>query len=175
MYIYFITGLPSTNSGNDTILVKVDRHTKRAQFIPIVSKNTAQQLAAFFVKQSAKEHGLLLVCATIFGTKLKMASAHVQRTEGQVERINKILASYLRHYVSRFRNDWDNQIALAEFAYSRQYQSTIQMSPFRVDLGFEPRFPIDSHLTDVSDLSNRFSSRSKTKFARAASKGAFGC
>lgn len=54
----FITGVPCTNSGNDTILVIVDRLTNRAHLIPIVLKITAQQLAELFVEQFVKLHDL---------------------------------------------------------------------------------------------------------------------
>ncbi|OWZ06181.1 Retroelement [Phytophthora megakarya] len=162
----FITGLPTTEAVHDTILVIVDRLTKRAHFIPTVATITAPELAELFVQHYVKLHGFPVdivsdrdskftssfwsACAEIVGTKLKLASAHHQRTDGQVERVNAILASYLRHYVSSFQNDWDKHLALAEFAYNRQYQTTIQMSPFRADLGYEPRLPAELQLSDTT-------------------------
>ncbi|POM80953.1 LOW QUALITY PROTEIN: Retroelement [Phytophthora palmivora] len=160
----FMTGLPATTAEHDTILVIVNRLTKRAHFIPTISTITAPKLAELFVEKYVRLHGIPVdivsdrdskftskfwgACAEILGTKLKMASAHHQRTDGQVERLNAVLAGYLCHYVSGFQNDWDKHLALAEFAYNRQYQATIQMSPFRADLGYEPRLPVDLHLPD---------------------------
>ncbi|OWZ08122.1 Retrovirus Polyprotein [Phytophthora megakarya] len=152
----FITGLPETKSGYDTIWVIADRLTKRANFILTVATISADELAELFVKEYVRHHGLpsdivsyrdskftskfWSSCAAILGTKLNLSTAHHQRTDGQVERINGILSTYLRHYVSGLQDDWDRYLALAEFAYNNRYQSSIEMSPFVADLGYAPRF-----------------------------------
>ena len=46
----FITKLPDTQSGSDTILVVVDRLTKIAHFYPLKSTDTTLQVARLFVK-----------------------------------------------------------------------------------------------------------------------------
>ncbi|OWZ18554.1 hypothetical protein PHMEG_0007327 [Phytophthora megakarya] len=168
----FIPGLPRTKDGHDTILVIVDRLTKRCHVVPTVATITAQGLVELFIAHYVRLHGLPAdvvsdrdwkftskfwsSCSKMLVTKLKMASAHHQRTDGQVERVNAVLESYLRHYVSGFQNDWDHHLALAEFAYNRQYQSTIQMSPFKADLGYNLKLPADLHLSSTKTPATAF-------------------
>lgn len=165
--IDFITGLPKTKSGYDTIIVIADRLTKQAHFTETVSTITSEDLAELFIKVHVRIHGLpsdittdrdtkftakfWKRCAELLGTKLNLATAHHQRTDGQVERINGILSSYLRHYVGGFQNDWDRHLPLAEFAYNRQSQATIGMSPFYADMGYNPCLPADLHLPTAEE------------------------
>ncbi|GMF20996.1 unnamed protein product [Phytophthora lilii] len=82
-----------------------------------------------------------------------------QRTDGQVERINAILAAYLRGYVRGFKNDWAAYLALAEFAYNRHYQASIQMTPFFADLGYNPPMLPHNEIPkqpDANDVSSTF-------------------
>jgi hypothetical protein len=159
----FITGLPESTNDYDTILVIADRLTKRAHFVETVATISSEDLAELFVKVYVRHHGLPLdvvsdrdtkftskfwtACAEILGTKLKLATAHHQRTDGQVERINGIVAGYLRHYVSGLQYDWDRYLALAEFAYNNRYQSSIEMSSLVADLGYSPKLPTDLQIS----------------------------
>ncbi|OWZ16607.1 Retrotransposable element [Phytophthora megakarya] len=54
----FVTSLPLIERKHDTILVIVDRLTRKVHFIPTVSTITAQGLANLFVEQYVKYHGL---------------------------------------------------------------------------------------------------------------------
>lgn len=53
----FITGLPKS-SRFGTILVVVDQLTKYAHFIPLYHPYSAKEVAAVFVKEVVKLHGL---------------------------------------------------------------------------------------------------------------------
>ncbi|GMF33877.1 unnamed protein product [Phytophthora fragariaefolia] len=148
-------------------MVIADRLTRRAHFVATVSDISAESLAKLFIDHYVRLHGLSAditsdrdskltsrfwsQCANLLGTKLNLAKAHHQRTDGQVKRTNAILATYLRHYVSGYQNDWDAHLALAEFAYNRQYQITIGMSPFYADIGYNPRTPADIQLLNLEE------------------------
>ncbi|XP_021716891.1 uncharacterized protein LOC110684765 [Chenopodium quinoa] len=54
----FVTGLPKTRTGNDTIMVIVDRLTKSAMFIPIKETWKKKQLASVYVKNIVRLHGV---------------------------------------------------------------------------------------------------------------------
>ncbi|POM78480.1 Retrovirus Polyprotein [Phytophthora palmivora] len=186
----FITGLPRTKDGHDTIIVIVDRLTKRCHVVPTVATIAAEELAKLFIEHYVRLHGLpsdvvsdrdskftsifWCSCSKMLGTKLKMASAHHQRTDGQVERVNAVLEGYLRHYVSGFQNDWDHHLALAEFAYNRQYQSTIQMSPFKADLGYNPKLPADLHLSSTKTPATAFILQQQTILRELQAKARLG-
>ncbi|GMF20167.1 unnamed protein product [Phytophthora lilii] len=160
---------------NDAILVIVDRLTKRAHFVETKTTITAEDFAHVFLNKYVLYHGIprdttsdrdskftlrfWQACAKLTGTKLRMAAAYQQRTDGQVEKINAILAAYIRSYVSGFKNDWAAYLALAEFAYNRHYQASIQMTPFLADLGYNPPMPLHNEIPkqpDDNDVSTTF-------------------
>ena len=54
----FITKLPKTMRGYDSIWVIVDRLTKSAQFIPIKENYSVEKLADIYIKEVVKRHGV---------------------------------------------------------------------------------------------------------------------
>jgi hypothetical protein len=50
------------------------------------------------------------------GTQLRFSTAFLPQTDGQSERANRTLEEVLRHFVSPRQDDWDDHLALAEFA-----------------------------------------------------------
>ncbi|GJV59064.1 putative reverse transcriptase domain-containing protein [Tanacetum coccineum] len=70
----FITKLPKSSQGYDTIWVIVDRLTKSAIFTPIRETNPLDKLARMYLKENA------------LGTNLDMSIAYHPQTDGQSER-----------------------------------------------------------------------------------------
>ena len=54
----FITGLPMTQQGHDSIWVIVDHLTKSAHFIPVKTKYQAGRYAKLYVSQIMRLHGV---------------------------------------------------------------------------------------------------------------------
>ncbi|GKF09567.1 putative reverse transcriptase domain-containing protein [Tanacetum coccineum] len=54
----FITKLPKTSNGHDTIWVIVDRLTKSAHFIPTRETNTMETLTRLYIKEIVSRHGV---------------------------------------------------------------------------------------------------------------------
>nr|GEV86583.1 reverse transcriptase domain-containing protein [Tanacetum cinerariifolium] len=54
----FVTKLPKTQSGNDTIWVVVDRLTKSAHVLPMKEKDPMDKLARLYVKEVVTRHGI---------------------------------------------------------------------------------------------------------------------
>ncbi|GKB06781.1 putative reverse transcriptase domain-containing protein [Tanacetum coccineum] len=54
----FITKLPKTQSGNDTIWVIVDRLTKSAHFLPMRETDPMDKLARLYLKEVVTRHGI---------------------------------------------------------------------------------------------------------------------
>jgi hypothetical protein len=54
----FITGLPNTHQGHDSIWVIVDRFTKSAHFVPIRIDFHARKYAKLYVSQIVRLHGV---------------------------------------------------------------------------------------------------------------------
>ncbi|KAE8963300.1 hypothetical protein PF011_g29084 [Phytophthora fragariae] len=157
----FVVRLPVTKLHKfDSILVIVDRLTKRAHFIATKTTATAQDTAKLFRDHYQRLHGfpVSIVCdrdskftsklwthlLQLQDTKLSPSSAFKPSTDGQTEITNKFIGEYLRAYVNPHQNDWHDFLALAEFAYNARDHSSLGMSPFVADLGYQPR--------SVSDL-----------------------
>ena len=155
----FITSLPKTKNGYDTVLVIVDRLTKRCLFIPTSATATAKDIAQLFLKHYFKDHGIPKTIVSdrdpkftallwknfmkILNSKQKLSSAFRPQTDGQTERTNRFIQDYLRGSINSFQNDWDDFINIAEFAYNSRFHSSIGMSPFEADIGYNPYTPID--------------------------------
>jgi hypothetical protein len=152
----FITKLPRCGR-HDSILVVVDRLTKFAILIPTSEHITAARTAQLFVSRAASRFGLPSEIVTdrdskftgafwpevlrLFGTKTAMATAYHPQTDGQTERMNRLLEETLRHYVSQNHKNWVSLLPMAEFAINNAWQSTVQASPFYLMHGRHPLVP----------------------------------
>src|SRR6202171_51855 len=146
----FITHLPTTTSGNNVILVIVDRLTKYARFIPLAARYTHDLPAAEITAEAVFTHWCRLFdipvtivsdrdpqftskfWTTLFSkyyTQLKHSTAYHPQTDGQTERTNRTLEDILRSYLSPTQTDWDNWLSSAEIAYNNTYHSSTQQTP----------------------------------------------
>jgi transposase InsO family protein len=147
----FITGLPHTSKGYDSIWVIVDRLTKVAHFIPVNTTYKCSQLAKLYMAQIVYLHGVLKKIVSDrgsqftsrfwkslhdnMGTKLNFGSTYHPQTDGQTERTNQALEDMLRACVLRHGGSWDKSLPYAEFSYNNSYQASLEMSPFEALYG----------------------------------------
>ncbi|GKE14720.1 putative reverse transcriptase domain-containing protein, partial [Tanacetum coccineum] len=98
----FVTKLPKTSQGYDTIWVIVDRLTKSAIFTPIRETDPLDKLARLYLKEVVTRHGIpvSIICdrdprfasnfwrslQNALGTNLDMSTAYHPQTDGQSER-----------------------------------------------------------------------------------------
>ena len=54
----FITGLPKSFRGNDSIWVIVDKFSKTAHFLAMKKKQSVESLARLYVKNIVRLHGI---------------------------------------------------------------------------------------------------------------------
>jgi hypothetical protein len=64
------------------------------------------------------------------GTQLNFSTTYHSKTDGQIERTNKILEDMLWIYVMDQQKCWEYCFPFVEFAYNNSYQNTINMAPF---------------------------------------------
>jgi hypothetical protein len=165
----FIEGLPPSGSAN-ALLVVVDKLSKYAHFIPLRHPFTAATVARLFMHHVYRLHGMPLVIISdrdriftsafwksffsIAGTSLHMSSAYHPQTDGQTERVNQCLETYLRCFAHACPAKWGQWVSLAEFWYNSSPHSSLGRSPFEVLYGFPPRHfglvPPDA--TPITDL-----------------------
>jgi hypothetical protein len=87
---------------------------------------------------STKPSGLL----QMIGTRQGLSTAYHPQTDGQTERVNRVLEDMLRMYVSRSQTDWDTKLACAEFAVNHSVQESTGSTPFFLNYGHHPYLPV---------------------------------
>ncbi|KAM1508653.1 hypothetical protein ACFX10_017925 [Malus domestica] len=152
----FITHLPKSD-GCGSIFVVVDRFTKYATFIPAPVECTAEVAARLFLKHVVKYWGVPRSIVSdrdarftgrfwkelfkLLGSKLDFSTAFHPQTDGQTERVNALLETYLRHYVSANQRDWAKLLDVAQFSYNLQRSESTGKSPFELAIGQQPLTP----------------------------------
>ncbi|GJQ91474.1 putative reverse transcriptase domain-containing protein [Tanacetum coccineum] len=154
----FITKLPRTPSGYDSIWVIVDRLTKSAHFIPMNEKYKMEKLTRLYLKEIVCRHGVPVSIISdrdprfasrfwrslqkSLGTNLDMSTAYHPETDGQSERTIQTLEDMLRACVIDFGSGWDKHLPLAEFSYNNSYHASIKAAPFEALYGRKCRSPV---------------------------------
>nr|ABA96052.1 retrotransposon protein, putative, Ty3-gypsy subclass [Oryza sativa Japonica Group] len=154
----FITGLPRTSSGHDSIWVIVDRLTKVAHFIPVRTTYSGSRLAELYMTSIVCLHGVPKKIVSDrgsqftskfwkklqeeMGSKLNFSTAYHPQTDGQTERVNQILEDMLRACALDFGGSWDKNLPYAEFSYNNSYQASLQMAPYEALYGRKCRTPL---------------------------------
>lgn len=72
-----------------------------------------------------------------------LSTAFHPQTDGQTERVNRVVEDMLRHYVRADQVDWDRYLPLVEYAINNSYHSSLGPTPFFLNAGQHPRSPID--------------------------------
>ncbi|GKA84920.1 putative reverse transcriptase domain-containing protein, partial [Tanacetum coccineum] len=154
----FVTKLPKTSQGYDTIWVIVDRLTKSAIFTPMRETDPMDKLARIYLKEVVTRHGIpvSIICdrdlrftsnfwrslQNALGTNLDMSTAYHPQTDGQSERTIQTLEDMLRACVIDFGKGWVNHLPLVEFSYNNSYHASIKAAPFEALYGRKCRSPV---------------------------------
>ncbi|GJW54389.1 putative reverse transcriptase domain-containing protein [Tanacetum coccineum] len=147
----FVTKLPKSSQGYDTIWVIVDRLTKSAIFMPMREVDPLDKLARMYLKEVVTKHGIpvSIICdrdprfssnfwkslQKALGTSLDMSTAYHPETDGQSERTIQTLEDMLRACVIDFGNGWVKHLPLVEFSYNNSYHASIKAAPFEALYG----------------------------------------
>ncbi|GJX28647.1 putative reverse transcriptase domain-containing protein [Tanacetum coccineum] len=154
----FITKLPRSSQGFDTIWVIVDRLTKSAHFLPIRENDPLDKLARLYLNRIVARHGI--PASIIYdrdgrftsnfwksfqkalGTDISMSTAYHPETDGQSERTIQTLEDMLRACVIDFGKGWVKHLPLAEFSYNNSYHASIKAAPYEALYGRKCRSPV---------------------------------
>ncbi|GJU64791.1 reverse transcriptase domain-containing protein [Tanacetum coccineum] len=154
----FVTKLPKTSNGHDTIWVIVDRLTKSAHFIPTRETDSMETLTRLYIKEIVSRHGVPISIISdrdshftsrfwqslqsALGTQLDMSKAYHPKTDRQSERTIQTLEDMLRACVIDFRKGWEKHLPLVEFSYNNSYHASIKAAPFEALYGRKCRSPV---------------------------------
>jgi len=70
--------------------------------------------------------------------KKQLSTAYYPQTNGQMEKINQEIGTFLQHYVSYQQDDWTNWLAATEFQYNDKRHAATGRTPFELNFGRHP-------------------------------------
>nr|GEV99532.1 putative reverse transcriptase domain-containing protein [Tanacetum cinerariifolium] len=142
----FVTKLPRTSSGHDTIWVIVDRLTKSAHLLPMREDYKMDRLARLYLNEIVSRHGVPISIISdrdsrftsrfwqsmqeALGTRLDTSTTYHPQTDGQSEHTIQTLKDLLRVCVPDFGGSWDVHLPLVEFSYNNSYHFSVRCAPF---------------------------------------------
>nr|GEU58144.1 putative reverse transcriptase domain-containing protein [Tanacetum cinerariifolium] len=154
----FVTKLPKSSQGYDTIWVIVDRLTKSAIFTPIRETDPINKLARIYLKEVVRRHGIHVSIISdhdprfasnfwrslqnAFGTRLDMSTAYHPETDGQSKRTIQTLEDMWRACAIDFEKGWVTHLTLVEFSYNNSYHASMKATPFEALYGRKCRSPV---------------------------------
>ena len=159
-----ITQLPQTKTGYDAIAVFVDKLSKMTHIEPCSTTIDAPEFADLLLRTVFRHHGLprsiisdrdarftghfLTTLAERLEFRQRLSTAFHPQTDGQTERMNRVVEDMIRHYVGPYHDDWDTKLALVEFAINNSWQASIEDTPFHAVYGEHPHTPTSLSIRD---------------------------
>jgi len=153
--------LPETARGNKHLLVIMDHFTKWCEAFPTQDQR-ASTVAELLVSRVFSRFGpptivhsdqgrnfesnLMYEICRLMGIHKSRTTAYHPQCDGQVERQNQTLQNILSSFVSQHRDDWDNWVALAVYAYNTSCHASTGLSPYEMVFGRDARTPIELDL-----------------------------
>jgi hypothetical protein len=150
----FIEGLRLSGNAN-AILVVVDKYTKFAHFVPLKHPFTAASVAQLFMDHIYRLHGLpksiisdrdriftsrlWQLLLQLVGIQLRMSSSYHPQMDGQTERVNQCLETFLQCFIHACPTRWRHWLSMAELWYNTIAHSTLDHTPFEVLCGYPSR------------------------------------
>ena len=145
--------------------------TKRARWIPVKEAElTAETFAEVFVSGYVRNRGLPLSIVSdrdtrftskfwqalcgLLGIKLRMSTANHPQSDGQAEKANATLETFLKAYIAQLPRpeQWVRLLPLAKFTYNAAKHKAIGMAPFEADIGYVPWLLLDLLAPDPQRL-----------------------
>ncbi|GJR46940.1 putative reverse transcriptase domain-containing protein [Tanacetum coccineum] len=165
--IDFVTKLPKTANGYDTIWVIVDRLTKSAHFLPMRESDPIENLMKLYMKEVVTQHGVPVSIISdrdgrftslfwqalhkALGTRLDMSMAYHPETNCQSERTIQTLEDTLRACVLDFGKNWDRHLPLVEFSYNNKVRDAQLTGPAIIHETTEKIIQIKSRIQAARD------------------------
>ena len=113
-------------------------YTRFGLFNKIIS-NQGPQFTAWFQKELGR----------ILGYELALSSTYHPQTDGETERVNQEIETYLQIFCRSNPSEWSKQIPMAKFVHNIRPHSTTSKSPFYLIMGYKPQA-----LPDITNKTN---------------------
>lgn len=150
LFIDVVGPFPGTVTGNAYIVTMQDDLTKFSVAIAMAN-HEANTIAYYFVTSFVCLHGIPKSLVSDQGTeflskvtsdtckllkiqKINTSPYHPQ-ANGALERSNRTLGDYLRHYVDKDQSNWDNYIPYAMFVFNSSEHRITGKQPYELIFG----------------------------------------
>ena len=160
-----ITDLPPSNSF-DSLLVMVDHGLSKGVILcPTKKTVTAEGIVSLFFHKVFLHFGLYTKIISDHGPQfaskftkelgqilqynILLSTAYHPQTDGETERVNQEIETYLQIFCGDHPSTWTDSISHAEFAHNHWPHSVTGKSPFYLMMGYEP-LALPSVLPDFS-------------------------
>jgi hypothetical protein len=153
---------PSGERQYDYLLTVVDKFSKRVNLLPCHKTIDAHQTARLLIDNVVRQHGLPssivsdrdprwtgVLWTELFaamGTKLKRSSSYHPQTDGQTERVHRVLEAMLRAYVNKRGSDWSEWLPTVEMSINSSVHETTGKTPFEMT-GVDWKDPLSLAMT----------------------------
>ena len=180
----WVSVLPPTTRGHDTIMTVVHRFSKRGMFIPCRKDMTAHYLINVFLREVGRLKGCPRQIVShrdkLFESQawkeltqrlkieIHQTVANNPRDNGLAEGSNQSILQRLRTHSIFGKNEWDVDLLFAEIQFNNLTSNSLRLSPFGIDEGRTPHFPLDfprttSHAHEPSTV-NDYMQRAERTF-----------
>ncbi|KAG3020775.1 hypothetical protein PC120_g9066 [Phytophthora cactorum] len=156
--IDFVFGLPKDMAGNTGIVVFVDRLSKMAHLAAVPDTIDGEGTALLFLDRVFRQHGLPEAIVSdrdprftakfwkslfqVLGTRLDMSTADHPQTDGQTERVNRVVEDILRSVCAEAPWRWSEVLPPVELALNNPVHDSTGFTPFFVNGLADPRVPL---------------------------------
>ncbi|KAF7762019.1 hypothetical protein Agabi119p4_10011 [Agaricus bisporus var. burnettii] len=151
--IDMIGPLPKSKE-KDAIIVIVDRFSKMIHLVPTITSLTSTDLAEIYKEEVWRHHGIpkriisdrgpqfaskfMESLCTALGIERNLSTAYHPQTDGQTERMNQEIETYLRAFINYRQDDWTRWLPMAEFHYNDKTHAATGQTPFFLNYGLHP-------------------------------------
>uniref|UniRef100_H3GZA0 Integrase catalytic domain-containing protein n=1 Tax=Phytophthora ramorum TaxID=164328 RepID=H3GZA0_PHYRM len=158
MSMDFVFGLPKDSDGNTGIVVFVDRLSKMAHLAAVPDTIDGKGTAKLFIDLVFRQHGLPESIVSdrdprftgkfwssvfkVLGTRLDMSTTDHPQTDGQTERVNRVVEDVLRSVCAETPKRWSTMLPLGEFALNNAVHASTGFTPLYVNDLTHPRVPL---------------------------------
>ncbi|KAG3248606.1 hypothetical protein PI124_g6711 [Phytophthora idaei] len=125
----FLFGLPKDKAGNTGIVVFVDRLSKIAHLAAVPDTIDGNCLGS----RPALYREVLEAPLQVLSTRSDMSTADHPQTDGQTERVNRVVEDILRSVCAEAPRRWSEVLPLVEFALNNAVHASTGFTPFYVN------------------------------------------